>query len=246
MISDMATIAAQEHAREEFPKEACGVIVAGTYYPCRNIAEDPISDFAIHPQDLAGALTNGKLEMIVHSHPNGPIGPSRADMEGQIKSGVAWAIIVVDEDRVSEPLVWGADTPIAPLIGRSFIHGIHDCYSLIRDTYRLGREGCAAQEVDWPFDPIVLPMGERDDCWWDNGDDLYVENFGPAGFKVIDFTEAQPGDVFLCKIRSDKLNHGGLLLPNSLVMHHLPNRLSRREPAGLWARQADLWLRYAP
>jgi proteasome lid subunit RPN8/RPN11 len=245
MIASVAE-AAKAHARAEYPKEACGVVVAGVYYPCKNIAEDPTQDFVIDPADLAGALTNGKLEMVIHSHPNGPVGPSRADMEGQIKSGVAWGLIVLDEDRIGDPLEWGGNTPIAPLLMRPFIHGIYDCYSLIRETYLLGKEGCAAQDIDWPFDPIELPMGCRDDAWWDKGEDLYMENFGPAGFKQIDFTEAQPGDLFLCSIRSSKLNHGGLLMPNSLVMHHLPNRPSRREPAGLWARQADMWLRYAP
>lgn len=246
MITTEITKAAQAHARAEYPKESCGLVVAGVYHACRNIAADPESDFVIHPDDHVRALKNGALEMVIHSHPNGPLSPTRADMEGQVKSGVAWAIVPLDEERMGEPLIWGGDTPIAPLIGRTFIHGISDCYSLIRDTYRLGREGCAQHGVEWVFDPIELPEGPRDDNWWDAGEDLYIDNFGPAGFKRIAFEEAQPGDLFLCSIRSDKLNHGGLLLPNSLILHHLPARPSRREPAGIWARQADMWLRYAP
>jgi hypothetical protein len=46
------------------------------------------------------------------------------------------------------------------------------------------------------------------------------------------------------KIRSSKENHGGILVGNDLIVHHLPSRMSRREPAGLWGRQATRWLRY--
>jgi len=247
---------AKTHARQQFPKESCGLIVAGNYIACENVAA-PVEEhkegddncgcqlcsFQIDPQVYLKHAD--KIDFVVHSHPNGPLYPSRADMEGQLQTGVPWAIIALDEDRVGDPLMWGDSLPIAPLVGRPFMHGVHDCYSLIRDCYRLGKDELAKQDIpDWPYEPILLPTGVRDDGWWEKGEDLYDRNFPLAGFIEIPETEVRPGDVFLMKIRSEQFNHGGLLISNDLILHHLPLRLSRREPAGLWGRQAGRWLRY--
>lgn len=245
---------AKAHARHEYPKESCGLIVAGKYIACENIA----SDVSTHREDdkncscqLCSFEIDGQLyarhendiDVVVHSHPNGPFYPSKADMEGQQLTGKPWAIIALDDERVAEkPVMWGGAIP--PLLGREFMHGVTDCYAIIRDAYALGKEELAKQGIpDWPFDPIVLPEFPRQDAWWEDGDDLYIENFGKAGFVAVK-DAPKPGDVFLMKIRSSKNNHGGLLVGNDLIVHHLPSRLSRREPAGLWGRQASMWLRY--
>ena len=62
---------AERHALEHAPREACGVVVDGRYWPCRNIAEDPEQDFVIDPRDYAVAALYGTVEAIVHSHPMG-------------------------------------------------------------------------------------------------------------------------------------------------------------------------------
>lgn len=237
--------AIEAHARAEYPKECCGVIVSGVYRPCENVAPDPELDFAIAPSVIDEAHLSGDLEAIVHSHPNGPDFPSAFDMEGQIASDVPWVILPLNEDQFGEPIVFGDGATIPPIIGREFRHGVTDCYNLIRDVFRLGRDKLAEQDVDWPLEPIDLPEYPRDDAWWaGEGPDLYLENFAKAGFHQIRREEARPGDIFLCKIRSQKLNHGGVVVGGGLILHHLPLRLSRREPAGIWQGQADVWLRH--
>ena len=62
---------AEAHAAEQEPKESCGVVVAGRYCPCRNIASDPEQDFVLSPVDYARAALSGKIEAIVHWHPKG-------------------------------------------------------------------------------------------------------------------------------------------------------------------------------
>jgi proteasome lid subunit RPN8/RPN11 len=246
--------AAKAHARAEYPRESCGLIVKGVYVPCENRAADPkhhvdetdcacqLCRFVIDPQMLV--KHRGEIDVVVHSHPNGPVFPSTADAASQIASGLTWALIALDEERISAPLVWGGTTPIAPIIGREFMHYTADCYTLIHDVFALGREALAAQDVDWPLDPIDLPLYPRDDAWWTGKDDFYnVEPF-KIGFREVAASEARPGDVFLMSIRSDKMNHGGVLLGGGLILHHLPNRLSRREPAGIWGRQVSRWIRY--
>ena len=69
-----------------------------------------------------------------------------------------------------------------------------------------------------------------------------------AYFETIEtravLSQVKPGDVFLAKVRSNKLNHGGVMTSDGRILHHLPHRLSSRENSSLWARGAHLWIRY--
>lgn len=232
MFSAAALTAATEHARAQFPQESCGLIVSGEYVPCFNYAADPLSDFEIAPEAYLRASQKGTIEAVVHSHPSGQIFPSELDMRQQIATNVPWVIIPLNDTVVLDPVAFGDQIPRAPLLNRPFVWGVFDCYSLIRDYYKLTYA-------------IDLPNVPRGDEWWNRGQDLYRDHLKPAGFREIEMSQAKPGDGFLMRFMgSDKLNHAGLLLPNSLILHHLPTRLSRREPAGLWARGADMWVRH--
>lgn len=237
------------HALGEYPKECCGLIVDGVYRPCFNYAIDPTQDFVIASQDYIKWSVQGTLQGVAHSHPDRPCYPTEHDMRQQIVTDLPWVIVATDGERVSDPIMWGDALPTPPLIGREFVHGVTDCYSLIRDAYRLGRLALAEQGIDWPLDPIELPEFPRRDGWWvknsnEAPDDHYMIGFPKAGFFEIAREEVRPGDVFLKAIKSDRPNHGGVLLDGGLILHHLPQRLSRREPAGMWGRAADLWLRH--
>lgn len=240
-----AVKAAQLHALEAYPKESCGVVVDEVYHRCENVAENPELDFKISVQEYARFDSMGVLKAVIHSHPNALAAPSAADMQGQIASGVVWGIVSTDGERASEPFLWGDQLPIAPIIGRPFIHGISDCFSLIRDCFRLGKVELAKQGVtEWPYDPVVFPIYPRNDEWWAHGENLYEDNFGKIGWREITQDQVRPGDAFMLKVKSDKLNHAGLYIGNGLILHHLPTRVSRREPVGIWARSADIWLRW--
>lgn len=248
--------AAKAHARKVFPQESCGFIVGGKYIPMQNQSASSelhkegdrdcqckLCSFAIDDADYL--KHSGAIQAIVHSHPYGPAYPSKSDMLHQESSGVAWIIVTLDETRFGPLTVWGGDCPIEPLIGREFIHGINDCYSAIRDTFALGRDKLAEQGIGWPFAPIELPLYPRQDAWWEASEDnFYEEKPQEIGFVEVPMFDVRPGDVFLGKIRSSRLNHGGVMLENNLILHHLPQRLSRREPAGIWARCAEKWIRY--
>jgi proteasome lid subunit RPN8/RPN11 len=236
--------AAKKHARAEYPRESCGVIVDGVYVPCDNTHADPETHFAI-ASDVYLRITTGRtVNFVVHSHPDGPLFPSALDMQTQIAMQVPWAIIALDEDRIAPPTVWGDPLEPQPIVGRQFMHGVTDCLSLIRDCYRLGKVELAKQGIIWPFDPLPFAECPRDDAWWDNGGDLYVNNFAKWGFKPTN--DPKPGDVFFAAIGKSKiLSHGGVLTGNDLICHHLPTKLSRREPAGIWGRAAAMWVRYA-
>ncbi|KZK92568.1 MULTISPECIES: Mov34/MPN/PAD-1 family protein [unclassified Pseudovibrio] len=247
---------AKAHAIQAYPEEACGLVVDGQYMRSYNYAlpseqhtgypncECRKCSFSIAPEEIVKA--GNRLDAILHSHPDGPFYPSQSDMEGQLHTNVPWGIIATDGERASDPVMWGDTLEIAPLVGREFMHGVHDCYSLIRDTFRLGKDELARLDItsEWPFDPIILNECPRNESWWETQDDLYQDMFEKEGFRVIQKSEVRPGDCFMTNIRSKKINHAGIYIGNNLLLHHLPSRPSRREPAGIWARHAAMWVRH--
>jgi hypothetical protein len=234
--------AIKQHALEAFPEEACGVVLAEGYRPLDNTAAEPLRDFRIAPKVYAGL--EARILAVVHSHPcDDPEGgrrlkrgfwpdcPTAADMRQQIATAKPWGITVTDGQAATEPFWFGDQAPRPPLIGRAFRHGVDDCYSLIRDWYAETRG-------------IRLPEFPRDDDWWNAGGDLYRDGFESAGFARVGAEEVRAGDVFLAQVRSSVPNHGGVYLGRGLGLHHLPGRLSRREPILRWQRFVTHWLRY--
>lgn len=242
--------AAKIHADAEFPKESCGFIANGKYVACKNRADEPEKFFKIEDDRYDAAIKAGTLTAVVHSHPNGPLVPSELDMAQQIVSDVPWVIITVNETGCDKIVAWGDALPVPQVIGRPFVHGILDCYTTLRDVFRLGSDELLKQGVHWPSAPILIPQVPRGDGWWTQGDNLYQTRFESYGFKPIKHCEARPGDCFLIAIGDrvinpkKQLNHTGVLLEHDQILHHMPTDLSRRIPAGPWARAADLWLRY--
>lgn len=191
--------------------------------PPENCATTPVptwllmlSSFCSAPRDYAAAAEIGDIVAVVHSHPNASANPSVADQVQCEASGLPWHIIAWPSG------VWSSLEPTgycAPLIGRPFIHGILDCYSLVRDYYR------ETLQID-------LPDFERHDNWWKTGENLYLDNFAKAGFSQVN--ELQPHDGILMRIASDTPNHAAVYLGDGIILHHLYGRLSCREVYGGW------------
>lgn len=230
-----------DHAEAEFPRESCGLVVETPegvgYLPRVNSAEDPEADFRISPQAYGGAARQGRILAVVHSHPDCPVAcqtvcpahPSESDMAGQIASGLPWAIVPVLKTleatgHALRPIWWGPGVPVAPLLERPFVHGLADCYALVRDWHRIERG-------------ITLPDFPRPATWWtlpiDHGGNVLLANMAAAGFARTDEPE-QPGDVFVMQIQAQVPNHCAVYLGGGLILHHLANRLSRTEPVHRW------------
>ena len=248
LLTSAIVQAIKAHAIAEFPNESCGLITADGYVRCTNVDPKPRDNFAISDEEQA----KHAYIAVVHSHPNGPDAPTESDMRGQMSSAVPWVIVTTDGKNCLQPFAWGDQLPILPMIARPFRHGVLDCGSLIRDTYRLGKDGMAnpaniggddPAPIKWPFPPILIPDFPRSDLWWNDKRNIYVESFERAGFTRIDGPE--DGCVFLAQILSPVPNHGGVYLGGGLALHHLQNRLSRREPIHQWSRKyVTHWLRY--
>lgn len=223
-------------AVQRYPSEACALIAAGRIFPVQNAAEDATEEFVIPRMAWleVEAQARAPVEAVFHSHPGGPDYPSEADMRMQVASGVPWVICTVTPGGTCAPFVWGGEPP--PLLARGFRHGVTDCYSLIRDWYRIERQ-------------VALPEFPRAWEWWE-AKDLYRDGFSEAGFELAE-GEPQVGDVFLARIRAPVPNHGGVYVGGGLILHHPtqrgaavdPSRLSRREPLARWRKYVTHWLR---
>lgn len=221
----------------DYPLEAVWLVTKAGAIKVKNIASDPHHTFKVSRADMAYAAKSGLIS-IIHSHPDYPHCPSAADMRGQMASGVPWGIVSTDGVSCTDVIWFGDTVERLPLVGRPFRHGITDCYGLIRDYYKI--------ELG-----INLVEFARDWEWWLNGGDLYRHGIKPAGFRVIDQSQAKPGDMWIAQVRSPVPNHGGVLLDNGLALHHPSGRnpvdasqLSRRDPVGRWLPYITIWLRH--
>jgi len=217
---------ALNHAKEQDPKESCGLLLnikgKERYHPCRNLSLTDHQCFIIDPEDYVKADDRGEIIAIIHSHPITPPSPSQADKVSCEHSGLAWHIV---NPKTEE---WGYCEPTgykAPLLGRQWVWGISDCWSLVRDWYK---ETKNIELRDWER-PITLedfnkdPMFER--CAW------------RTGFRQLRPEEQlQNGDLLFMSIFGKGLNHVAVFL-NGEVLHHLTDRLSCREPYSAWLQK---------
>ncbi len=214
--------AIKAHAAAEMPREACGFVVAtgpkkvGTV-KARNIAGDPRTHFRIAPEDFLAAEKLGTITHVYHTHPNGRAIPSDADRAACQAVDIPFLIVAfpVDEHVVIKPDGW-----VAPLYGREFVHGVHDCYAFVRDYYK--------QECK-----IELAEFYRQDLWWTKGEDLYAKNFAEQGFVEIgrDPLLARKNDALLMRVLADVENHAAIFIGEQRIAHHVfgSARLSCRE-----------------
>ncbi|HFT6991417.1 MAG: C40 family peptidase [Stenotrophomonas maltophilia] len=233
--------AIQAHAMAEYPRECCGLIVATAagedYVPCANTAAKPSDQFRMPAEDYAAAEDLGEVLAVVHSHPNSSAAASDADRVMCEASGLPWHIVSVGQVAGEAPACHDIQTiePCgyeAPLVGRQFAHGTLDCYTLVSDFYarKLG---------------IHLSQYDRDDNWWDNGQDLYsLDRLRAEGFELFD-GEPQRGDMILMQIRSPVPNHAGVYLGEGKMLHHLYGRLSETVIyGGMWAERTRYIVRH--
>jgi proteasome lid subunit RPN8/RPN11 len=220
------------HARAEYPRESCGLVMAdGRYLPARNLASSAREHFILDARDYARAAESGEIVAVVHSHPDASANPSDADRVACEASGLPWYIVGLPDGMWRECAPCGYR---APLIGRPFVHGILDCYSLVRDWY--AERG------------IALPDFHRDDEWWRRGGNLYLDHYAEAGFVRLGAeapAEPREGDVILMQVLADVPNHAAIWLPGDVILHHLHGRLSCRDVyGGYWHKHTHSWLRH--
>ena len=223
------------HAKDQDPKESCGLLIdvkgKEKYYPCKNLSSYSQQCFIIDPEDYAKAEDSGKVLAVIHSHPVTPPVASQADMISCEESGLIWHIVNPKTEQ------WGFYKPSGykpPLIGRHWVWGITDCWSLVRDWYK-EKLGITLRDWDRPTTPeefIENPMFEK--CAW------------RTGFRQLRPEEKlENGDLIFMSIMATGLNHVAIFLDGD-VLHHLADRISCKEPYNQWLLKCTgMRLRYA-
>lgn len=220
--------AARLHALDVYPHEAVGCVAGGMYLRLNNVSPEPARSFVVneYPDDMRA---------VIHSHTakGESAAPSAADMASQQATGIPWGIHVCNGISAT-PIEWlGDDCPVAPYLGRQFLSGIRDCWTLIRDIYR------QEQGV------VTLPNLPRDDDWYKQGLDLLsLENIEAAGFRRVSAKDMQMGDLVLGSLTTRIVNHCGLYVGRGLILHHMEDRLSCREPIRPWMKTIRYFLRH--
>ena len=224
------------HAKEQDPKESCGLLLEikgkEKYFPCKNLSTYSQQCFIIDPNDFIKAEESGNILAVIHSHPVTPPIASQADKIGCENSELPWHIVNPKTEQ------WGYYEPRGykpPLIGRHWVWGITDCWALVRDWYK-ETKGIVLRDWDRPTTPeefIADPMFER--CAW------------RTGFRQLRPEEKlQNGDLLFMSIMATGLNHVAIFLDGD-VLHHLADRISCKEPYNQWLLKCTgMRLRYAP
>ena len=205
--------AALAHAARCAPLESCGLIADGDFIPVANLADER-NHFILDGR--AFARIDGhqrRVTAIVHSHVDCPPVASETDRAACEKTGLPWVIVSWPARRwcVIEPSGFKA-----PLVGREWMWGSHDCYGLIRDGF-------------FHYTGIELPDYDRDWQFWKT-DDLIAGKVAGSGFVVMpQGTEPQHCDLLGMKYASPVVNHLALFLAPDRILHQLYRRLSVRE-----------------
>ena len=211
------------HAKEQDPKESCGLLLnirgKERYYPCRNLSMTNHQCFIIDPEDYVKADNTGEITAIVHSHPVTPPIPSQADKISCEQSNLPWYIV---NPKTEE---WGFCQPEGykpPILGRPWVWGVTDCWSLVVDWYK-EEKGIKLLDYKRPITPeefLKNPVFEK-----------YLPS---RGFRLLEPNEKLiDGDVLAMSIFGQGLNHVAIFL-NGDVLHHLTDRLSCIEPYSEW------------
>ena len=214
---------ALEHAKELAPNESVGLVLNSrgktVYYPCKNIADNPTQTFTLDPVDYAAASQSGDIFAVVHSHPTTDLVFSESDLVSCEKTKLPFYIV---NPRNGEWIYKEPDGYMPDLLGRRWIWGVTDCWSLVRDYYKKERG-------------IVLKDYDRSMTAEQFLEDPLFESYAwRTGFRELRLGEnLQVGDVLLMSIMHPTLNHVAIYL-GDMVLHHLADRLSCREPYNLW------------
>lgn len=211
--------------REAFPNEAVVAIHGDKWRQLENISSRPAHMFELRPEDTAW-LHRNPPDLFLHSHPSPPASqePSDNDTIMQLKMGWNWGIVAVtgnlegDVYNVAYPECWGDGIAIQPLVGRSYLWAVRDCWTLCRDWYRTN--GYEIDNIPRSRDPDIYPVGHA-------LHDQFAHFPKQIGFKQVARHERQKGDTALMMFRSaNRYNHCGLYLGEGKYLHQLEGKTS--------------------
>ena len=103
------------------------------------------------------------------------------------------------------------------LIGRQWEYGRHDCFTLVRDWFKL--QG------------VQLPDFARPDDL-ETCESIFLQQAEAIGFQQIELLNRRPGDVLIMCLGTAAPMHAAILLPDQRILHQRQDSLSAVETLG--------------
>lgn len=241
-LDDALTAAMRKHAEACYPNEACGLILGdgkkAEFVAAENVSQEPRGQFLIDHETYRRAVDSGRLLAIWHSHPDSSGEPSELDRAGCEATALPWLISGIrhtsagfehDRPQLVEPT-----GQVTDYVGRPYVFGTFDCYTLMVDFYR--------REFG-----IELPRFSefRIEKWWTRGYNILEDLWPQADLVPVTDGTFEHGDVLFIAMGGEVPNHVAIYVTGDIILHHLVNRLSRRETFGPnWLSMVKLHLRH--
>lgn len=103
------------------------------------------------------------------------------------------------------------------LIGRQWEYGQCDCFTLVRDWFKL-------QGVELP------DFARPDDL--ETCESIFLKEMPSHGFLRVDLSSKRPGDVLIMRLGTATPMHAAILLPDQRILHQRQDSLSAVEALG--------------
>lgn len=226
------------HAKQEWPKEACGLILllddVLTYRPCVNMSHTPLDSFRIADDIVMQTYHDETIHGVFHSHPQGELTASPADQRSQSGMEVPFYVCTLNEQgEFMDFWGWGDQLPTPALKARQFRDGVTDCFSLYRH-YKFLAEG------------LVLPDHHRGTEWWDDpeAENPFTEFLHRSGHVDVAPEDIQVGDGITFRVIGGQVSHCGVYVGQGLFLHHLHGKVSKTDPLVMWRKFIHKVVRY--
>jgi proteasome lid subunit RPN8/RPN11 len=211
-------------------EETCGfVLTDGSVIQVNNVADDRHTTFSINPQDYA--KYDDQITGIWHTHLE-LAGFSPLDQQVLMTDTLPWAVYCLADNSFHE-----CDfTTVAPFLGRPFIFGLYDCYSLISDKLH-------EMEVELP----PWPRGTWGE--WDTPGFNPFDMAWPEIGEPVYNGKYQEGDILLLNLGNHPghTDHVGVFLDRRTFLHHPAQHKSRKQLFGsYWERRLNWVIRPGP
>ena len=224
----------KKHAHEVAPEECCGIVYIQDknllIKKCQNVTkESKNEDFEIDDTDFIDCHNKGEIIGIYHSHPESAAF-SEEDIFRAEEICLPFYLYAIKEDKFA---IYYPSEYLPSYIGRPFIFGVNDCYTLVREYYRREFQ-TGLGDYDADFDYASKEVSNFEINWEKEGFCLKTN-----------YTDIKKGDVLVFKINKSFPQHIGVYLGKNEFLHHPLNSQSRIELLdGLWAKSLVGYLRH--
>ena len=100
------------------------------------------------------------------------------------------------------------------LIGRQWEYGIFDCYTIVRDYYKL--LGISLPDYERPKDVETC-------------ESIFLKESDKLNFEEVNINDRRPNDVLIMKIWTKEPMHAAIFLKNDMILHQKSKSLSCSE-----------------